>query len=108
MRTPRSEAKDPATRPSIQIGPETHLVIAVLIFKYIVTHTSDQDHLASVMRVRLHIRHDYGCSKVSQSRCYSAHDGDVAITSKFWNLRVVVLEHSERQWKAYDQCQSET
>jgi hypothetical protein len=48
------------------------------------------------MWMRLHIGHDYRCAKVTQSRCHSAYDRDVAIASKFWDMRIVVLEDSKR------------
>lgn len=52
------------------------------------------------MWMRLYIRHDYRCAKVTQSRCHSADNRDVAIASKLRDMRIVVLEHSKRQREA--------
>lgn len=51
--------------------------------------------------MRLHIRHDNRCTKVAQTRSHGTDDRDVAITSKLWDIRIVVLKHAERQREAY-------
>lgn len=88
-------------RPKMQMGPCSQSVLAVSSARTAMMHTSYQNHLPASMLMRLHIRHNHRCAKVTKSRCYRAHNQDISIASKLWNMRVVVLENSERQREAY-------
>ena len=68
--------------------------------------TADPNHLSLPPLVALDERHDDWCSKISETGCYGAHNGNVAIAGKLWNPGVVFLKDTKGEGKAYIQSLS--
>lgn len=109
MSTSKVDAKDPRTRPAMQMDPDRQvrkLSIDVSTPQYNMRRTPDPDHLPLPSLIALDKRHDDWCSKITETGCYGAYNGNVAIAGELWNPGVVFLEDTKGEGEAYIQLLS--
>lgn len=51
--------------------------------------------------IALDNRHDDRRSEITETGCYGAYNGNIAIASKFWDFRVVFLKDAKGEREAY-------
>lgn len=94
----------------MQIDPDRQvrrkLSIDVSTLRHHMRRTPDPDHLPLPPLIALDKRHDDWCSKITETGCYGAHDGNVAIAGELWNPGVVLLEDTKGEREAYTQLLS--
>lgn len=68
--------------------------------------TPDPNHLPLPPLIALDERHDNWCSKITETGCYGADNGNIAIAGKFWNPGVVFLKDAKGEGEAWIQLLS--
>lgn len=61
--------------------------------------TPNPDHLPLPPLIALDKRHDKWCSKITETGCYGADNGNVAVAGKFGDPRVVFLKNTKGEGK---------
>lgn len=63
--------------------------------------TPDPNHLPLPSLIALNKRHNEGCSKITETGCYGADNGNVAIAGKLGDPGIVFLEDTKGEGETY-------